>query len=51
MGFMGFMGFYGIYPLVMTNKAVENGHRSNVCGLTNGGLFHSYVTLPGGSGK
>ena len=33
------------YPLVMTNIAIENGHRNSGFSLIkNGGSFHSYIT-------
>ena len=37
------MGFYWIYPLVMTNIAIESGHRNDVSFPMV--IFHSYVTV------
>ena len=49
MFFLDFMGFLmGYYPLVMTNIAVENGHRSSRFFPLNMAIFHSYVSLPEG---
>ena len=38
-----------LYPLVMTNIAIEHGHRNSGFSIENGGSFHSYVKLPEGN--
>ena len=38
------MGFNGIYPLVMTNIAIENGHRNSEFSHQKMVIFHSYVS-------
>jgi len=43
MGF--FMGFTGIYPLVMSNIAIENGHRIVSFPINSMVIFHSYVNV------
>ena len=37
-----------IYPLVMTNIAIENGHRNSCFSHKKMVMFHSYVSLPEG---
>ena len=40
------LGCIGIYPLVMSNIAIENGHRnSGFSQLENGWIFHCYVNV------
>ena len=43
------MGFNGDYPLVMTNIAIENGHRNSEFFHKKMVIFHSYVSLPEGN--
>ena len=45
------MEVYPVYPLVVTNLAIGNGYRNNVCSHSKMVIFYSYVKLPEDMGQ